>query len=319
MSRIAWIIAPLWILAGLVIYLLYSRQRAVPSEDEILVLEEERAPAGGEYRVMIPVANPDNALSLVGNTIRLCGTRKSRIKLLHMVPVPDQVPLTDAHNYMTAGKEGIVEAMLYLMPRFPVTTTLRYCRNIARGIISAVREKKINLLIMGWHGRSRDQRFKLGSTIDPVIARSPCDIVILKDCSNRKFHRILVPLFGDGNDAFALEVAGLLAEKEARISALYFSKLQTRRSGDQALQELLAKVKLDPERVQLRRTASVNIERTVLQGSEDFDLVVIGLKERFLHQIGVLSSAEVIAHRIDKPLVIVKAARGLSSWTKRWI
>ena len=319
MSRIAWIIAPLWILAGLVIYLLYSRQRAVPSEDEILVLEEERAPAGDEYRVMIPVANPDNALSLVGNTIRLCSARKSRIKLLHMVPIPDQVPLTDAHNYMTAGKEGIVEAMLYLLSRFPVTTTLRYCRNIARGIISAVREKKINLLIMGWHGRSRDQRFKIGSTIDPVIARSPCDIVILKECSNRKFRRVLVPLFGDGNEAFALEVAGLLAEKEAQISALYFSKLQTQRSGDRILQELLAKVELDPERVQLRRTASTNIERTVLQGSEDFDLVVIGLKERFLHQIGVLSSAEVIARRIDKPLVIVKAARGLSSWTKRWI
>jgi APA family basic amino acid/polyamine antiporter len=320
MSRIAWIIAPLWILAGLTIYMLYSRKRAIPSEDEILVLEEERAPAGSEYRVMVPVANPDNALSLVGNTIRLCGARKSRVKLLHMVSVPDQVPLTDAHRYMTDGREGIVEAMLYLLPRFPITTTLRYCRNIARGIISAVREKKINLLIMGWHGRSRDQRFKIGSTLDPVIARSPCDIVILKDCSNRKFRRILVPLFGDGNDAFALEVAGLLAEKEeAHISALFFSNLESKRSGDRYIQELLAKVALDPGRVKLRRSASTNIERTVLAGAEDFDLVVIGLKERFLHQIGVLSAAETIARKIAKPLVIVKATKGLSSWTKRWI
>jgi APA family basic amino acid/polyamine antiporter len=319
MSRIAWIIAPLWILAGVAIYLLYSRQRAVPSEDEILVLEEERAPAGGEYRVMVPVANPDNALSLVGNTIRLCGARKSRIKLLHMVSVPDQVPLTDAHRYMTDGREGIVEAMLYLIPRFPITTTLRYCRNVARGIISAVREKKINLLIMGWHGRSGDQRFKIGSTLDPVISRSPCDIVILKDCSNRKFRRVLVPLFGDGNDAFALEVAGLLAEKEARISALYFSTLQPKQSGKRYIQDLLARLEIEPERVELRRTASADIERTVIAGSEDFDLVVIGLKERFLHQIGVLSSAEMIARRIAKPLAIVKAARGLSSWTKRWI
>ena len=120
MSLIALIVAPAWILAGLFIYRFYSRSRALPAESEIRVLEEVEAPEGDEYRIM--------------------------------VPVPDQVALSDAEKYMTEGREGIVEAMLYLVQRFPVTTTFRYCRNIARGITSAVREKKIGLLIMGWHG-----------------------------------------------------------------------------------------------------------------------------------------------------------------------
>jgi len=207
MSLVALVVAPAWIFAGIFIYRFYSRSRALPAESEIRVLEEVEAPEGDEYRIMVPVANPENAISLVWNTHKIGRSRPSRIKLLHMVPVPDQVALSDAETYMTEGREGIVEAMLYLVQRFPVTTTFRYCRNIARGITSAVREKKIDLLIMGWHGKGRDRRFRIGSTLDPVISRSPCDIVILKDCGSKSFKNILVPLFGESGDAFALDTA----------------------------------------------------------------------------------------------------------------
>ena len=40
-------------------------------------------------------------------------------------------------------EEGIVEAMLYFSAPFPLSTTIRYCRNIARGVITAVKEKRI--------------------------------------------------------------------------------------------------------------------------------------------------------------------------------
>ena len=112
------------------------------------------------------------------------------------------------------GKEGIVEAMLYLSPLFPITTTVRYCRNIARGIVYAVREKKIDMLIMGWHGRPRAHTFSLGSTIDPIVERVPCNVVVLKDCGDRQFNRVLVPLGGGPNGALALELAAILADKE---------------------------------------------------------------------------------------------------------
>ena len=44
------------------------------------------------------------------------------------------------------------------------------------------REKNVDLLIMGWHGRARSRRFTLGSTVDPIIERVPCNVVILKNC-----------------------------------------------------------------------------------------------------------------------------------------
>ena len=213
MSLLAWIVAPLWVLTGLGIYIFYSRHRAVTTADEILIFEEAPAPPGPGYRIMVAVANPDNALEMVANTYKLCGAKDARVELLHMVPVPDQVPLTDAEQYMLEGKEGIMEAMLYLAPLFPLSTTIRYCRSVARGIVSAVRQKKTNLLIMGWHGRTTDHAFTLGSTVDPVIERVPCNVAVLKDCGGQaKYQRVLVPLAGGPNGALALEIASILAD-----------------------------------------------------------------------------------------------------------
>ncbi|NIA09430.1 MAG: amino acid permease, partial [Nitrospiraceae bacterium] len=320
MSLIAWIVAPTWIGLGILTYFLYSKKHASSIEGDIRVLEEEEAPESGDaYRVMIPIANPDNAFSLISNTIRICGKRRARIELLHMVSVPDQVPLTDARKYITEGREGIVEAMLYLRPRFPITTSIRYGRNVARGIVSAVREKKIDLLIMGWHGNREDQRFNLGSIIDPVVNRSPSDIIILKDCANKSFKNILVPLYGDYNDIFSLETAAYLLDPgEGKITVLYLSGNKKQHTKSQ-IESLLVDMYNGELDIELKVSTARDKVRVILNASRHFDLVVIGIEDRFLTHFGILSSSEIIAGRCLTPLALVKSSRKIISWTKRWI
>ncbi len=324
MSLIALIVAPVWVLTGILIYTFYSRSRALPAESEIRILEEVAAPKGSEYRIMVPVANPENALSLVWNTHKIGSSRPSRIKLLHMVPVPDQVALGDAGEYMTEGREAIVEAMLYLVQRFPVTTTFRYCRNIARGITSAVREKNIDLLIMGWHGKSGDRRFHIGSTLDPVISRAPCNIVILKGCGSKTFKNILVPLFGDANDAFALDTAErMVQEQDGEITALPLRRAIRRHRGiwseERYLERLLRRVAYRPVKVRLKTKPPMDPVKSVIRESESYDLVVLGLSGSFFRQVGVPTLSEQIARRCSTPLVLAKVSKGLSALTKRWI
>jgi amino acid transporter len=155
MSIIAWIVAPIWILSGLAIYWFYARSRATTTEDEILILEEQKhhkKPLQGKYPIMVAVANPANATQLIQSTYRLCGAKDAHLELIHMVQVPDQVSLHDAEKYTHIGKEGFFEVMLSLALHFPISTTIRYCRNVARGIVSAIREKKTKMLVLGWHG-----------------------------------------------------------------------------------------------------------------------------------------------------------------------
>ena len=322
MSWIAWIVAPVWILAGFGIYHAYSKSRAVTTEDEILVLEEEKAPEGDEYRIMVAVEDPENAIELVRNTYKLCVAKEARAELLHMVPVPDQVPLADAGRYALAGKEGIVEATLYLARPFPLSTSVRYCRNVGRGIISAVREKKIDMLIMGWHGRPKAYLFSLGSTVDPVVERSPSNVVIMKDCGgNREFKRVLVPVAGGPNSAFALEVASILAEKnEGTITAFAVATGKSRFDVEKFVDENRDRLRTPRERVCTKTVAARGVAEAVLKEAADYDLVVLGCTRRpRLYQLARSSIPIVVARACKKPLIVVKASGGIRSWIERRI
>ena len=325
MSVSACVIAPAWVALGGGVYLLYSRKRTISTEDEIRVLEEDRAPdtGAGRYRVMVSVANPKNAVDLVRNTYKLCEARKASVELLHMVPVPAQVPLSDAEHYMMEGKEGIVEAMLYLAPQFPLSTTIRYCRNIARGIVSAVRQKRTNMLIMGWHGQPRRYAFRLGSTVDPVIERSPCDVVVMKNCSYREYRRVLVPLAGGPNGALALEIASILAEKEeSQVTAFTVKRGEHAFDIDGYVESASGMLALPYESLRTKVVESGDVTSAILKEAEegDYDLVVLGAtREPLLRQMTRETVPDLIARSCRKPLVMVKASGGIRGWIKRYI
>jgi nucleotide-binding universal stress UspA family protein len=318
-------IAAGWVALGVVVYFAYSRSRAVATEDEIRVLEEEREPETepGRYRVMVAVANPRNAVDLVRNTYKLCQAKNASVELLHMVPVPAQVPLSDAEEYMLEGKEGIVEAMLYLSPQFPLSTTIRYCRNIARGIVSAVRQKRVNMLIMGWHGHVPRYTFRLGSTVDPIIERAPCDVVVMKNCSYQEYRRVLVPLAGGPNGALALEVASILAEEEdGRVTAFTVRRDGAAFEIESFVDENSDRLALPRERVSSRVVESGDVTGAILAEAEegDYDLVVLGAtREPLLRQITRATVPDLVARRCAKPLVMVKASGGIRGWIKRYI
>ncbi|MCG8376152.1 MAG: amino acid permease, partial [Chlorobiales bacterium] len=193
MSLIAWVAAPIWVILGIIIYHIYSKHHAIATEEEIHVFEDEKVADTGQYNIMISVANPANAEALVHQSSKLADVKKATIELLHMVPVPSQTPLSDAPKYMHQGRAAIVAAFDHLSPKFPINSTIRYCRSISRGIVSTVKEKKTNMLVMGWHGKHSGFGFHIGSTVDPIIEKSPCNVAIMKDLGDRKFRNVLVP------------------------------------------------------------------------------------------------------------------------------
>ncbi|MDA3798575.1 MAG: amino acid permease [Kiritimatiellae bacterium] len=323
-GTIALIIAAVWIGAGFLIYMFYSRSRAVDTEDEIKVIEEivEKV-SGKRYKIMMSVANPSNALPMIRTTYAMAKANDAEIELLHMVPVPDQVPLSDADKYMWSGKEAIVETMLYLAPMFPISSTIRYCRNIARGIISAVRQKNVDLLILGWHGNPKKSRFRVGSTIDPVMERTPSRVMVLKGHTDQISKNILVPIAGGGNSAFAIEVATTIARENEGCVTLFSVK----RAGDDKavdFDSFLTENKIDVTgdfKLAKKITTSEYPVEAILSelDSADYDLLVLGAsKEPKLKSIGHETIPERLCRKSKQPVIMVKASGGITSWLRRW-
>ena len=322
MSLIAWIVAPAWILTGVVIYHLYSKSHAVTTEEEILVLEEQKHPKSERYKIMVAVANPANATELVKSTYQLCGAKDAQVELINMVSVPDQVSLRDAEKYTQPGKEALLEAMLYLSLHFPISTTLRYCRSIARGIVSAIREKKVNMLVLGWHGRAKYAKFSLGSKVDPIIEQAPCNVVILKDCGgNKNFRKVLLPIAGGPNSEFAMEIASILAdESNGEITAFTVDRGRGGFEMDDFLTEHCELLKLDRKRFNTKTVKAKSAVSAILREAKNYDLVVMGTSNKpLIFQMAQQSLPEKIACRCSKPVVMVKSNAGVRSWIKRWI
>jgi nucleotide-binding universal stress UspA family protein len=321
-SLLVWGIACLWVLMGGILYVSYGRKHSLAMDHDIHILATQEEPAGKQYGIMVAVAHPDNALELVRNTYRLCGAKDARVEVLHMVPVPDQVPLSDAQEYTWAGREAIVETMLYLAPLFPISTHLRYCRNVGRGIISATRERRANLLVLGWRGKTPGGIFRLGSTIDPVIERSPCNVVVLKGCrADQTYKRVLVPVAGGANSEFALEVASILADPEgSEIVVFHIGRRSMKFDPAAFILSNQKRLHTPIERVQAKVVVADDVVGTILAEAAHYDLVVLGCtREPLLRQWIRTTIPEQIARACDKPLAMVKATSGLRGWLRRWI
>ena len=258
---------------------------------------------------------------MIAAAINLARARDAQLDLLHMVPMPEQTPLADAEQYMDEGHEAITEAMLYASVNVPASRSIRYCRNVARGIVTAARERKSDMIITGWRGRSFRTEFILGSTLDPILERSPCDVMVLKNVKRRDYKRVLVPVAGGPNLSLALEIADRFADAKAgRVTCLFI-----RRGGrviedvKKSLDEALADGGHDPRRFDLTVIEAPEVASAILGAAERCDLLVMGASAQgAFHRMVAGTLPEEVAFRCKKPFIMVKARHRLKTWIERW-
>ena len=77
---------------------------------------------------------------------------------------------------------------------------------------------------------------------------------------------------------------------------------------------------LSDQRIVTKTVNAPNVVEAILEASEEHDLVVLGSTGKpLIYQVARDTIPERVARRCTKPLVMVKAARGIESFLKRWI
>lgn len=319
MSLVAWIIAPLWILSGTAIFLLYGESHMKPSEIDLEVIEEAATDKNGKFRkqVMVAVANPKNVPLLTEVTQSLIPDKEALIEFLHMIPVPGAVALSDAGKFLKSGKEAINIANKKLGGLYPTASTIRYCRNISRGIITTVKERHSKTLIMGWHGKTGNQAFSLGSTLDPVICGTPGNVIIVKgDIKPQKMKTALVPIFGGLNDVLAMKTAErLLSEEGGAITAFYSNRAKMRPGH---IYSIMKKIVVNPRiTIHEMNTHYARMENLIIEEAGNHDFLVLGISEPKTSRLGFPSLSEKIAARVESPMLLVKTNSVLRTLAKQ--
>ncbi len=157
-----------------------------------------------DYNVLVAVRDVSD-LPLVALACRLARARDGRVCVF-------TVSVADAHPAWLRVPESCGDV--------PVEITVRADKNISQAILREVRRRDTDLLVLGWEGRRSQDGHVLGETLDPVVQKAACDVILMRGSCAADIRRVLIPAVGGPNAPEGLAVARALAP-EAEIIALY--------------------------------------------------------------------------------------------------
>ncbi|MDX2244858.1 MAG: chloride channel protein [Leptolyngbyaceae cyanobacterium bins.302] len=203
--------------------------RIGPQPEPSYLVYQTRSPATGQGRLLLPLSNPQTANALLKLALVIAREFKYEMECLRIVPVarhhsPAETPINTTLSRRLL-KRAVQQGASW---HIPVHTQIRAAQNIAGAMLETVKERHIDLLLMGWKGSTSTPGRIFGDTVDTAIRQATCDVVLVKMGDNfgfistatdetaetsvqaalhlRKLNRWLVPMGGGPNAEYAVKL-----------------------------------------------------------------------------------------------------------------
>ncbi len=314
-----------WFLVGAIWYIAYARRGVVAARTGVTVFRDEpEARAEAKYRVLVPLANPTTAETLIGVGSALARARGGEVVTLQVVVVPEQTSLLAgqraARQRWSLLDRAVKRAQAAGVPVHPI---VRVAHSPVEGILDTANEEDCDLILMGWRGEPTTQTYDLGPVIDPVVTQAPCDVAVLKGNIPGRLGRVLIPTAGGPHAPAAVQIGlDLTAGSKAEVIALNLIRgpvtAASRQQAQTNIDQTLAGVE-DVGRVSRRIARADDVRQGILDAADRCDLLLLGASEEgLLDQIKFGGLPEDVARACHKPVILVKRYRGLPQfWARR--
>jgi nucleotide-binding universal stress UspA family protein len=248
---------------------------------------------------------------------------------LHVIRVPVQLSISDGRMFLREGKPVMEEAIAQAREAdVPVHTMIRLDRHVGRAITETARERRADLMLLGWPGHTDSPHSAFGSVIDLVAVNPPCDLAVVRFRKRQEPKRILVPTSGGANAklviSLAIDQARRFAERTGEspvVTLLYICMPaeacpEVRARGFELLRNLASGCDYPLE---VKVLPADDIVDCIVAESSKHDLVVIGATaERFFEQVLFGTVPERVALRAPVTVMMVKGYKGpVRSWIRR--
>ncbi|MFB6296284.1 MAG: amino acid permease [Halobacteriales archaeon] len=314
----------LFVAGGIVWYLLYARTRADKQGilgEYILDRREEMPepavsaatavqPDGGEFRVMVPLANPEHERDLITLASAIASQRGGSVDAVHIVQVPDQTDLqygADHVEEFDPGSEALLEDARADAETFgvPVETHTILSHRSFEEIFDAARTHDADLVVMGWGGDSHGAPGRVETRFDELAHDLPCDFLVFRD-RGLDASEVLVPTAGGPDSDLSAAIATVLqAEFDADVTLLHVA--DSREAGEAFLEEWAAEHDLTDVSL---RVETGDTEDAIETAAADATMVVLGATERGL--LSRLASGSVVSdvvESVDCSVLLAETAR----------
>ncbi len=239
----------------------------------------------GDRPVLVAVGDPAHAQQLVRTAGDLAALGSQTVRIVTVVAKPYDSPF-GVFDDETIRREfsGDSQEVLQLADTPAGVTVQRdmvVARSVTRGLLRAVRETDPAALVVGWQAPSRRSDAVLGTTVDELLERAPCDLYVERIGREANgVDSVLLPVAGGPHvDAAARAATAIAARNEARVVVLTVATERREPTtaavlADEGRQSVTA---VDPDvPVETVVTEAVDATTAIAGAADDHDVVVLG-------------------------------------------
>jgi len=172
---------PVWLAAGLVVYVLVRRGRGESLTERVISSDEQELPEAGFSRILVPMKLGLIGEEMVATAIRLAQERGAWVEALHVVRVPLDKPLeADLVDEDERAAASLAEARLLGEENgVHVTIETVRARSIGEAIVNEAELRGADLIVLGSAPRWRRQSRFWSPTVEYVLRKAPCEVLIV--------------------------------------------------------------------------------------------------------------------------------------------
>lgn len=171
------------------------------------VIFQSRVPATGRGRILVLLSNPKTAPTLLKMALAIARDRHYEIECLHAIVVPRHYTLAEAPVNLAASQQLLEQAVQMGQAwQVPVHTQIRVTYNLAGAILETVKDRHIDLTLMGWKGSTVTPGRVFSRVVDTAIRQAACEVILVKLSDKEAFDRWLLPMAGGPNAQAALQL-----------------------------------------------------------------------------------------------------------------
>ena len=309
-------------------YYMYGRPRVnrtgIMSETLVDIVEPEQ-PEGGKkpYRVLVPVASLERERGL----LQLAAARAAKyddaeLVAMNVITVPEQTSLAQEVSYererierqqaLLTEAEGIAEEL-----GIGLRTHAIVGRDVGRTVLDVIESEQADCVVMGWSGTRKRRNRVLGSNIDQILERAPCEVSLVRVSGDRVGDTVAFVNESAYAPVAASQAASFVrAEPDASLTLVNIqsvgedeSEADARERGDRLISEVADRAGIDA--FDSRVVLGDDIETAILRVAADYETAVIGLsRASTLEEVLSPSISDTIGEAHDGKLVVVRGPEG---------
>jgi basic amino acid/polyamine antiporter, APA family len=173
---------PIWLAVGVVVYVAVRRSHGEGLTQRVVAPDEHRLEDMPRYRgILVPMKLGIIGEEMLATAIKLAAEHGAKVEALHVIRVPMELPLdAELIEHDERAEASLAEAKLLGAEHGVevVGTSIRH-RSIGEAIVQRARESHADLIVLGSAPRWRRQSRFFSPTVDHVLRRAPCEVLIV--------------------------------------------------------------------------------------------------------------------------------------------